>query len=166
MEAVAAFHQTTLADDTVVCDICNEPISEGEEVICHLQSPADQTRYHLNQTRRTEYDDITLTRGVDELVIDGRIGCCSDQSTQQSWPVLLVPRLRLVSPATTATAREIAAHPANREDPADPLEIDFSPSAMIASTNTDPTTDNNGNWQEATLARWQQPTTASQEGGN
>ena len=122
VEAVATLHQTTLADDQLSCQVCNESINEGDEVICHLQSPADQNRYDIKQTRCTDHDDLTelLTLGVDELVIDGRIGCCSDQATQQSWPVLLVPRLRVVSSASTTPAREITAHPATRDDQSNP----------------------------------------------
>jgi hypothetical protein len=38
---------------------------------------------------------------VRELVLEGRVGTCSDQATQSSWPVLLAPQPRAVSPAET-----------------------------------------------------------------
>ena len=164
VEAVATLHQTTLADDQLSCQVCNESINEGDEVICHLQSPAEKNRYEITQTRCTDHDDLTelLTLGVDELVIDGRIGCCSDQATQQSWPVLLVPRLRVVSSASTTTAREITAHPANRDDPVDPLTVEI-PDAVEVHSGNDLRANATSEWQEATLERWEQPDTP--EGG-
>ena len=164
VEAVATLHQATLADDQLSCQVCNESINEGDEVICHLQSPADQNRYDIKQTRCTDHDDLTelLTLGVDELVIDGRIGCCSDQATQQSWPVLLVPRLRLVSSASTTTAREITTHPANRDDPVDPLTVKI-PNAIEGHRCTKEMADDISEFQEATLERWEQPDTTEDD---
>jgi len=161
VEAVATLHQTTLADDQLSCQVCNESINEGDEVICHLQSPAEQNRYEITQTRCTDHDNLSelLTLGVDELVIDGRIGCCSDQATQQSWPVLLVPRLRLVSSASTTTAREITAHPANRDDPVDPLTVEIPDVVEVHHSGKVTANTTTTEWQEATLERWEQPDT-------
>lgn len=160
VEAVATLHQTTLADDQLSCQVCNEPINEGDEVICHLQSPAEQNRYEITQTRCTDHDDLTelLTLGVGELVIDGRVGRCSDQATQQSWPVLLSPQLRVVSSASTTTAREITAHPANRDDPVDPLTVEI-PDDVEVHHSGKVTANTTTEWQEATLERWEQPDT-------
>ena len=161
VEAVATLHQATLADDQLSCQVCNESINEGDEVICHLQSPAEQNRYEITQTRCTDHDNLSelLTLGVDELVIDGRIGCCSDQATQQSWPVLLVPRLRLVSSASTTTAREITAHPANRDDPVDPLTVEIPDVVEVHHSGKVTANTTTTEWQEATLERWEQPDT-------
>jgi len=161
VEAVATLHQTTLADAQLNCQVCNESINEGDEVICHLQSPPEQNRYDIKQTRCTDHDDLTelLTLGVDELVIDGRIGCCSDQATQQSWPVLLVPRLRVVSSASTTTAREITAHPANRDDPVDPLTVEIPNAIEGHHSGNNLRANVTSEWQEATLERWEQPDT-------
>ena len=45
--------------------------------------------------------------GVRELVLDGRIGTCSDPATQSSWQVLLAPQPRAVSPADATTVRPL-----------------------------------------------------------
>ena len=110
VEAVATLHQTTLADDQLSCQVCNESINEGDEVICHLQSPAEQDCYEITQTRCIDHDDLTglLTLGVDELVVDGRVGQCRDHATQQTWPVLLAPSVRLISAPDTTSGRVVS----------------------------------------------------------
>jgi hypothetical protein len=50
----------------------------------------------------TEY-----TLGVRELLVEGRIGVCSDGATQSSWPVLLAPEVLAVSAAATKSVRKI-----------------------------------------------------------
>jgi hypothetical protein len=166
VEAVATLHQTTLADDQLSCQVCNESINEGDEVICHLQSPAEQNRYEIKQTRCTDHDDLTelLTLGVDELVIDGRVGRCSDQATQQSWPVLLVPQLRVVSAAATTTACEITVQPECNHDPAEPLTVDIPQPTEYHHWGKRKIADDS-EFQEATLDRWEEPPKNTTEGG-
>jgi hypothetical protein len=157
IEAVTSLHQITLADDTVECQICNEAITYGNEVVCHLVCPSGTTRYDLAQFRCTAHaDSVTelLTLGADELVIAGRIGRCSDQQTDQSWLVLLVPRLRLVSAASTTTAREIDTQPYASEEPPlsppdDDLEVDIQPRNRIPVV-----ADDVDSRETATLSRW------------
>ncbi|ADQ66906.1 hypothetical protein [Halogeometricum borinquense] len=48
------------------------------------------------------------TFGVRELVVEGRVGWCSDGATQSSWPVLLDPEVVAVSAAATKSVRKIA----------------------------------------------------------
>jgi len=45
------------------------------------------------------------TLGVRELVVEGRVGWCSDGATQSSWPVLLDPGVVAVSAAATKSVR-------------------------------------------------------------
>jgi hypothetical protein len=51
----------------------------------------------------TEY----FTLGVRELVLEGRVGTCSDPATQSSWQVLLAPQPRAVSPAGSTTVQPL-----------------------------------------------------------
>jgi len=44
---------------------------------------------------------------VRELVLDGRVGTCSDPATQSSWSVLLAPQPRAVSAADTTTIQPL-----------------------------------------------------------
>ncbi|GGL64405.1 hypothetical protein GCM10009039_22870 [Halocalculus aciditolerans] len=45
------------------------------------------------------------TLGVRELVVEGRVGWCSDGATQSSWPVLLDPAVVAVSAEATKSIR-------------------------------------------------------------
>lgn len=42
-----------------------------------------------------------------ELVVEGRVGTCTDHATQSSWLVLLAPRPRVVSPPDTPEAHPL-----------------------------------------------------------
>ncbi|WP_206022038.1 hypothetical protein [Salarchaeum sp. JOR-1] len=48
-----------------------------------------------------------FTLGVRELLVEGRVGWCSDAATQSSWPVLLAPEVVAVSEASTKSVREV-----------------------------------------------------------
>jgi len=72
--------------------------------------PAEQSAFQIGHVKcvdcrhePTEY----FILGVHELVLEGRIGTCSDQATQSSWPVLLAPRPRAVSSADTTTVHPL-----------------------------------------------------------
>lgn len=173
IEAIASLDQTTLADDTVVCQVCNEAISLGEEVVCYLLCPSGATGYDLTQYRCSNHaDTITelLTLGAHELIVDGRIGEYHDEQSGQSWLVLLIPRLRAVSAAPTTTARQIDADPYNRHELPAAL-TDNDPETTNQPDNNDPQineqrhnddpeiVDDDSNWQSATLSRWGDPTT-------
>jgi len=168
VEAVATLHQATLADDQLSCHVCNELINKGDEVVCLLRSSAEQNRYEVTQTRCTDHDDLTelLTLGVDEFVINGQVGRCSCQATQQSWPVLLVPQLRVVSAAATTTTREITAQPEYNHDPAEPLTDYIPQPTEYHHWGKEKIADGTSEFQEATLDRSEQPTIGTTEGGS
>jgi hypothetical protein len=44
---------------------------------------------------------------VRELVVEGRVGRCTDKATQSSWPVLLAPQPRAVSSADTTAVQPL-----------------------------------------------------------
>jgi len=82
------------------CQCCKEALTEGDQVTLYLYKPACSPRYTIGQARcRTHDDNLTtlFTLGVRELIVDGRIGQCQDHATQQTWPVLLAPSIRLIS---------------------------------------------------------------------
>lgn len=157
VENVTDLHQITLTDDHIVCIVCNESISDGETITCYLLSPSGATGFDLTQCRCADHaGGITelTTLGATELIIDAHIGRCRDEETGESWPVLLVPRLRYVSEASTTTARKIDV---------DPYEDEAVPAALTDTGQTQ-TTEESGpvnddaDWQPATLSRWEQPT--------
>jgi len=156
MEITNALHHLTLADAPLNCQVCNETLTDGDEILCHLQCPAGETGYDITQIRCLAHSDdmeSLLTLGTEELLVAGRIGRCSDQAIQQSWPVLLAPELRVVSSAATATGKEINTRFSDDDDPAESLTVG------IDHTTTEGNTPNH---QETTLARWDRSATTAE----
>jgi len=90
------------------CQACNERIREGDQITVYFHKPTDRSTYRIGQCRcSTHNDDLTglFTLGVSELIVDGRVGQCQDQATQQTWPVLLSPTVRLISVPETKSGR-------------------------------------------------------------
>lgn len=116
MEITHALHQLTLADSMLNCQVCNEALSDGNEIVCHLQCSAGKTSYELGQIRCSAHSDgmeSLLRLGIEELLVECQIGRCSDQATQQSWAALIEPEIRAISPATTATTQRVQTTPTN-----------------------------------------------------
>lgn len=72
--------------------------------------PAGSVRYQIGHVvcgdgRHKQVEMFTL--GVRELLVEGRVGWCSDGATQSSWPVLLAPEVVRVSAAATKSLRRI-----------------------------------------------------------
>ena len=90
------------------CQLCKEPITEGDKLTLYLYKPAGSSGYDVGQCRCRRHDDgLTglFTLGVDELIVDGRVGQCRDHATQQTWPVLVSPTVQLISAGDTTTGR-------------------------------------------------------------
>ena len=105
-QVLSHLHGQSLGDPT--CQVCNEPISEGEEITLYLYKPAGSSTYSIGQCRcRSHNENLTalFTLGVDELVIDGRVGQCQDHASQRTWPILIAPIIRLRSTEDTTTGR-------------------------------------------------------------
>jgi hypothetical protein len=107
-----SYHQIALpAEDKLVCQVCNEVLTEGDPVTIFISRPAGQSGYSINQCRCREHnEDLTplFTLGVRGLVVDGRVGQCRDHATQQAWPVLLAPSVRLLSSSDTTSGRVVS----------------------------------------------------------
>jgi len=98
------------SEEVAECQVCGEKLREGDGVVAFAFRPADQPAFQVGHTKctdcrhePTEY----FTLGVRELVVDGRVGRCSDQATQSSWLVLLAPQPRAVSPVETTTVHPL-----------------------------------------------------------
>ena len=90
------------------CQLCEEPLTEGEQVTLYLYKPAGRFGYAVGQCRcRSHDDDLTplFTLGMLEVIVEGRIGQCQDHATQQTWSVLLEPSIQLISAADTTMGR-------------------------------------------------------------
>ena len=105
-QVLSHLHGQSLGEPT--CQVCNEPISDAEQITLYLYKSAGNSTYRIGQCRCRSHDDgLTdlFTLGVDELVVDGRVGQCRDHATHQTWPVLIAPTLRRRSTADTTTGR-------------------------------------------------------------
>jgi hypothetical protein len=72
--------------------------------------PANQLAFETGHVKCTECRHEPteyFTLGVRELVLEGRVGTCTDPATQSSWPVLLAPQPRAVSPADMTTVQPL-----------------------------------------------------------
>ena len=103
-QVLSHLHIQSLGEPT--CQVCNEPLGEGDQITVYFSNPAGSSTYCINQCRcSTHNDDLTslFTLGVSELIVNGRVGLCQDQATQKTWPVLLSPTVRLISGHDTDT---------------------------------------------------------------
>ena len=94
-------------DGEPTCQVCNEAIGVGDPITLYLHEPVAGQQYKIGQCRCTDHNDdltATFTLGINELIIDGRVGQCHDHATRQSWPLLISPTVRLLSPRDTTAA--------------------------------------------------------------
>jgi len=86
------------------CPACGHVFEEGDTVLLYVVRTAGRMRFEVGRAvcdddthpLRTEY-----TLGAEELLIEGRVGLCSDVVTQSSWRVLVAPRIVGVSAAAS-----------------------------------------------------------------
>ena len=110
LEEIHQLIEVSLGEGAAVCEACGEELREGASLVVFAFRPAEQSAFQLGHVKctdcrhePTEY----FTLGVRELVVEGRVGTCSDPATQSSWPVLLAPQPRAVSPADTTTVQPL-----------------------------------------------------------
>jgi hypothetical protein len=101
---------TSLGEGAAVCEVCGKELWECDTLVAFAFRPADRPRFQIGHCKCTEHRHEPTeycTLGVRELVLDGRVGTCTDAVTQSSWPVLLSPRLRAVSPADATSIQPL-----------------------------------------------------------
>jgi hypothetical protein len=110
IEEISQIQHIALGEGDAACEACGEKLREGAPLVVFAFRPADQPAFEIGHVKctgcrhePTEY----FTLGVRGLVLDGRVGTCSDPATQSSWPVLLAPRPRAVSPADTTSVHPL-----------------------------------------------------------
>jgi hypothetical protein len=92
------------------CQVCGSPLREGETVAAYVFRRCPHAVWLVGQLRCAEHApdlESLASLGVREVVVTGRVGTCSDQATQRSWPVLLAPKVQAVSPAATVRVRSL-----------------------------------------------------------
>ena len=100
----------SLGEGAATCQVCSSPLHEGDAVVVYVFRPAGSVRYQIGHIvcgdgRHTQMEVFTL--GVRELLVEGRVGWCSDGAMQSSWPVLLSPEVVGVSAAATKSLRRV-----------------------------------------------------------
>ncbi len=110
IEDICQLERIALGEGAAVCEVCGEELREGAPVVVFAFRPVDRPAFEVGHVKcvecRHEPTEF-FTLGVRELVLDGRIGTCSDPATQSWWPVLLAPQPRAVSPADATTVRPL-----------------------------------------------------------
>jgi hypothetical protein len=72
--------------------------------------PVEQPAFQIGHVKCTECrhePSEFFTLGVRELVLEGRVGTCTDPATQTAWPVLLAPQPRAVSAPDSTAVRPL-----------------------------------------------------------
>ena len=110
VEEISQIKQISLGEGTAACEVCGEDLRKGAPVVVFVFQPADRSTFQIAHVKctdcrhePTEY----LTLGVRELVVEGRVGTCTDHVSQSTWPVLLSPQPRAVSPVDTTTIQPL-----------------------------------------------------------
>jgi len=110
IEEIHQINYISLGEGAATCQACGSPLREGDAVVVYVFRPAGSVRYQIGHIvcgdgRHTQIEVFTL--GVRELLVEGRVGWCSDGATQSSWPVLLAPEVVGASAAATKSLRRI-----------------------------------------------------------
>jgi hypothetical protein len=108
IEEITQLEKFSLGEGAATCQVCGSSLCEGEAVVVYVFRPADEVMFQVGYVvcddegheLPTEY-----TLGVRELLVEGRLGVCSEGATQSSWPVLLDPEVVAVSAAATKSVR-------------------------------------------------------------
>jgi len=110
IEDICQLDRISLGEGAATCQACGSPLHEGDAVVVYVFRPAGSVRYQVGHVvcgdgQHTQIEVFTL--GVRELLVEGRVGWCSDGATQSSWPVLLAPEAAGVSAAATKSLRRV-----------------------------------------------------------
>jgi hypothetical protein len=102
------FH--ALGEGAAMCQVCGCELREGDELTAYAFRAAGNLIFELGYVMcgaDVHEHPSVFTRGVHELVVTGRIGLCTDVSTQSSWLVLVEPSPVVVSVASSSSARTV-----------------------------------------------------------
>jgi hypothetical protein len=108
VEEIIQLQRISLGEGAATCQVCGSPLREGDAVVVYLFRPAGEVMFQVGYVVcGDEKHELPreYTLGVRELVVEGRVGWCSDGATQSSWPVLLSPGVVAVSVAATKSVR-------------------------------------------------------------
>ena len=111
IEEISQLECLSLGEGAATCQACGSSLREGEAVVVYVFRPTGEVMFQVGYVVCGD-DEHELpkeyTLGVRELLVEGRVGWCSDGATQSSWPVLLAPEVVGVSEAATKSLRRIS----------------------------------------------------------
>ena len=93
-EDISQIKQIALGEGPATCQICDRNLREGDDLTAYAFRAAGNPIFDIGYVMcgGDEHEHPTeFMRGVHELVVTGRIGCCTDVATQSSWLVLIAP---------------------------------------------------------------------------
>lgn len=111
---LAQLEGTGLAEGVPLCRTCNQPLTEGQHLTVYARRAADTASYELGQMTCIDHQCEQIDHfetDIRELVVEGRVGQCSDHALQSSWPVLLHPQARVISPLGSAEGYRLSGDP-------------------------------------------------------
>lgn len=110
IEGISQLECFALGEGVAVCEVCDDELWEGASLVVFAFRPAERSVFQVGHVKCVEcWHEPTefFTLGVRELVLEGRVGTCSDPATQSWWPVLLAPQPRAVSPADATSVQPL-----------------------------------------------------------
>ena len=110
IEDISKLKQIALGEGPEACQICDRKLREGDELTAYAFRAAGNSIFDIGYVMcgADEHEHPTeFMRGVHELVVTGRIGCCTDVATQSSWLVLIAPEPVVESKPTSSSAHTI-----------------------------------------------------------
>ena len=110
VEDITQLKRISLGEGAATCQVCGLSLREGDAVVVYVFRPAREVMFQVGYVVCGDAEHELpkeYTLGVRELVVEGRVGWCSDGATQSSWPVLLAPEVVAVSAAATKSVRKI-----------------------------------------------------------
>jgi hypothetical protein len=108
IEDIKQLNKSALGEGAVACQVCGSTLTGGSPVSVYAYRPAGESTFEIGHVVcGDDGHDLTthFSVGVRELIVDGRVGLCSDVATGTCWPVLLDPSVRVVSTMESRAGR-------------------------------------------------------------
>ncbi|GAB7009043.1 hypothetical protein [Halorubrum trueperi] len=110
IEAISHVEFHALGEGAAMCQVCGSELGEGDGVTAYAfraaGNPIFEIGFVMCGADVHEHPSVFM-RGVHELVVTGRVGQCTDVSTQSSWLVLIDPSPVVVSVVSSSSARTV-----------------------------------------------------------
>lgn len=110
IEDINNLQKIALGEGPAACQVCDRKLREGDELTAYAFRAAGNPSFEIGYVMcgADEHAHPTeFMRGVDELIITGRIGLCTDVATQSSWLVLIAPEPIVASRPRSSDAHTV-----------------------------------------------------------